>query len=183
MKKEGTPFWVQIEATVVLGDDGSPLCRTVISDISARKRAEAEMTKFQLIAQHARDPLLLVALDGKIVEFNQAAAKFYGYCREELLRLSIHDLRAIDSPGVVNHQMQQARSQGILFEAVHVCKDETFVPVEVNSRGVTVEGQEMLLSVIRDITERKQAEEALKQAHDELDVTERKLAEAELNRL
>jgi signal transduction histidine kinase len=63
--------------------------------------------------------------------------------------------------------MQHARSQGILFESVHVCKDGSCVPVEVSSRGVVIEGQDMLLSVIRDIRQRKETELTLRQAISE----------------
>jgi PAS domain S-box-containing protein len=111
--------------------------------------------RYHLISRYARDPLLLIDLDGKILEGNEAALEFYGYTREELLRLNILKLRPKDDAETVRHQLMQARSEGILFEAIHVCKDGTAVPVEVSSRGVLIEGREMLLSVVRDITERK----------------------------
>ena len=128
------------------------------AEVFERKQAEAQSQKFQLIAQQARDPLLLVTLDGRIVEGNHAAEKLYGYSRSELLQLRIEELRSLEDAETVNSQMRQARDKGILFEAMHVCKDGTAVPVEVNSQGVVVDGQDMLLSVVRDITERKRAE-------------------------
>jgi PAS domain S-box-containing protein len=128
------------------------------SEVIERKQAQSEMSKFQLIALEARDPLLLVTLDGRIVEANAAAEKLYGYSRAELLQLHIEQLRTNESPETVKSQMQQARAQGILFEATHRCKDGSAVPVEVNSHKVTVEGRELLLSVVRDITERSASE-------------------------
>jgi len=129
------------------------------------ERLVAEMTKNQLIARHARDPLLLVALDGRIIECNHATEKLYGYSRAELLKLRIWDLRAPESPETVSLQMQLAQKNGLLFEATHVCKNGAAVPVEVNSQSIVFEGQQMLLSVIRDITERKLAQDALLHAH------------------
>ena len=139
----------------------------ILVSVLLRRREElerlvTEITKNQLIAQHARDPLLLVALDGRILDGNHAAGKLYGYSREELLQLRIGDLRAHDHPETVSRQMAQAQRQGILFEATHICKNGTVVPVEVNAQSIFFEGQEMLLSVIRDITERKAAEESLR---------------------
>ena len=128
------------------------------------ERLVTEMTKNQLIARHARDPLLLMTLEGRIMECNHAAEKLYGYSRAELLRLRIGDLRAQESPESVRRQMQQAQKQGLLFETTHVCKSGAVVPVEVNSQSILFEGQEMLLSVIRDITERKRDEAALRDA-------------------
>lgn len=135
----------------------------VLVGVLLRRREElvrllAEMTKNQLIAQHARDPLLLVTMEGKLVDGNRAAEKLYGYKRAELLQLWIGDLRANEPAEKVNRQMQQAKNEGILFEATHIRKDGTTIPVEVNSQGIIFDGQEMLLSVVRDITERKAAE-------------------------
>ncbi len=138
----------------------------VLTGVLLRRREElvqllAEMTKNQLIAQHARDPLLLVNLEGKIVDGNRAAEKLYGYSRAELLQLRIGDLRANEPQERVGRQMQQAKKQGVLFEATHIRRDGSTVPVEVNSQGITFDGQEMLLSVIRDITERKASEQKI----------------------
>ena len=148
----------------------------------------------QLIAQHLRDPLLLVRLDGRIVECSHAAEKLYGYTRTELLQLSVHNLRPHDAPEAVNCQMEQAKRQGILFEALHVRKDGSTVSVEVNAQAIA--GSELLLSVIRDITERKRAEEALIAARKNLEslvcertvaltleITQRKATEQELERI
>ena len=136
---------------------------TIVISVILRRRKELEqlvieMTKNQLIALHARDPLLLVTLEGQVVEGNHAAEKLYGYSRAELLQLRIEDLRAPEDAETVRSQMRRARTQGLLFEATHLHKDGSAVPVEVNSQSVAFEGQGMILSVVRDITERKAAE-------------------------
>ena len=131
-------------------------------DISDRKRREEAQRRYQLLLQAARDAFLLVARDGRIVEVNDAAIALYGRSREELLRLQIQQLRAEDPPGLVQAQMEAAWREGILFEAVHLRADGRPVPVEVSSRGVEIEGRDLLLSVVRDITARRAAEEALR---------------------
>jgi two-component system cell cycle sensor histidine kinase/response regulator CckA len=131
---------------------------------SDARRAEAVMARYQLISRHSRDPLLLITMDGRIVEGNNAAVDLYGYDHEELLRLTIQGLRRLDDPETVRRQMEETQSAGILFEAVHVRKDGSTVPVEVSSRRVFVEGEAMLLSVIRDITARKQREATLRES-------------------
>lgn len=94
--------------------------------------------------------------DGRIVEANRAAQAAYGYSREELLALTIFDLRAdLPTPSVEN-QMAAAMADGIVFEARHRRADGSTFPVEVSSRGVSsFEGEPVLLSVIRDISERR----------------------------
>lgn len=73
--------------------------------------------------------------------------------------MTIYDLRAPDVRKLTAEQMVQADTYGILFEAFHRRKDGSVLPVEVNSRGATIFGTRGLVSVIRDITKRKQAEE------------------------
>jgi PAS domain S-box-containing protein len=88
---------------------------------------------------------------GQIIDANEAAELAYGYPRAELLTRTIHQIRAAD-PDPVPEQMAAANSQGILFRTVHQRSDGSTFPVEVNSRGQTIGGQRMLLSVVRDIS-------------------------------
>ena len=164
-KKDGTPIDVEITVSSIPFND-RPGRLVLANDITARKRDEAVRARYELIAQHARDPLLLVDLEGRIIEANQAAANLYGYTREELLKLRVYALRQDDAE-VVDLQMQQAVLNGVLFETTQVRKDGTVVPVEVSSIGVTVSGRTMLLSVIRDISQRKETEKTLRRAKEE----------------
>ena len=138
-------------------------CRVVaVQDIGERREARTLMAHSNLIAQYARDPLLLIDLDGRILEANHAACRFYGYSQEELLALRIHDLR-VDHGQDAARLLEQASAGGILFETEHRRKDGTQVPVEVSSQGVVLEGREMILSVIREITLRRLAEAQLQE--------------------
>lgn len=104
--------------------------------------------------EHARDILLVIdAESGRIIDANEAAELAYGYPRAELLERTIYELRAADLEPVTA-QMQRANSEGILFRTVHQRRDGSTFPVEVNSRGDTVAGRRVLLSVVRDIAER-----------------------------
>lgn len=157
--KDGTLLHITISLSWVTINE-KKFILTTIQNITARKQAQAIMERYQLITEYARDPLLLMKLDGTIIEANYAAEELYGYTHAELLRLKIHHLR-VEEKTLVNDQMILAKQKGILFETMHVCKDGTKMHVEVSSRGVTIAGEEMLLSVIRDITERKKSEEDL----------------------
>ena len=139
-------------------------------DKAAAFDREAAAARYDLLSRHARDPLLRIETSGKIVEANQAALEFYGYSREALLELNIKDMRHGDDAETVERQMQEATAGGTLFETVHTCRGGKLVPVEVSSRGVTIEGRQMLLSVVRDVTERKAAEIALRASRERLDL-------------
>ncbi|HSB82143.1 MAG TPA: PAS domain S-box protein [Candidatus Methylomirabilis sp.] len=137
-------------------------------DIAHRKQAEELLKRYQLLAERARDIVLFVRRDGRILEANQSAVAAYGFPREELLALNIQDLRAPDTRALTVQQMAQADIEGILFETVHLRKDGTPFPVEVSSRGTTLGGERVLLSIIRDITERKRNEAALREGEERL---------------
>jgi PAS domain S-box-containing protein len=132
------------------------------------------LTKYQLLAAVARDVILFVrARDGRILEANHAAEETYGYSRAELLGLTIHDLRAPSTQSSIAAQMNQADLQGVTFETRHRRRDGHEFPVEVNSGGITLGSERILLSIVRDITERKRAEaqkeatlEALRQSEE-----------------
>jgi len=114
---------------------------------------------YRELHDHVRDIILVIDADtGRIVEANRAAEQAYQYSRDELLALTIYDLRLEAQPSVTD-QMRSADRRGTLFETVHRRKDGSVFPVEVSSRGETLEDSRYLLSIIRDITERKRAEE------------------------
>ncbi len=134
-------------------------------DITERKRAEAVLQRYELLAHHARDIVLLIRRgDGRILEANAAAERAYGYTREELLARTIHALRPVADEGATQAQMAEADVEGILFEARHQRRDGSLFPVEVSSRGMTVGGERVLVSLIRDITERSRAEQSLRES-------------------
>ena len=136
--------------------------RQVSEDITARKQAEEALGRFALLARHSRDIVLFMrGEDGRLLEANEAALHAYGYAREELLALTIQDLRAPGTQAAVTDQMAAADAHGVLFETVHRRRDGRTFPVEVSSQGALIGETETLISVIRDITKRKRAEEAL----------------------
>ncbi len=137
------------------------------AEVDARMHAEAIVGRFGILVSHSRDSILLVRRDdGRILEANPAAARVYGYTREELLARTIHDLRAPGSTAMTAAQTAAADAHGILFEGAHCRKDGTGFPVEVSSQGVTIDGTRALISVIRDITDRKHVEEALRTSEE-----------------
>jgi len=132
-----------------------------LSTIRLRAAHAEASARYELITRYARDPLLLLDSDGRIMEANQAAEQLYGYSHDELRQLRIHDLRCQEESAIIDAQMQQAKADGILFETLHLRKDGSQAPVEVSSRGVCLDGHDMLLSVVREVSERKRAESTL----------------------
>ena len=122
------------------------------------KEAEGILERYRLLSEKARDIICMLRLDGQIVEVNQAALKTYGYRREELLRMNIKDLREPSTVSLVAEQLKKADESGIQFEILHIRKDGTKFPVEVNAIGGDFGGERLILSIIRDISQRKRDE-------------------------
>jgi two-component system CheB/CheR fusion protein len=129
-----------------------------------RDSGERLLDRYRLLAQHARDIVLFIRPDGRIVEANDAAVAAYGYDHGTLLTLTIFELRAPSTAPQIGDQMTLADGLGLTFETLHRRSDGTLFPVEVSSRGADVGGERLLLSLIRDITDRKLAEAALREA-------------------
>lgn len=130
--------------------------------------AQEALRRYELLAAEARDIMLFERRrDGRILEANRAAESAYGYSRAALLRLTIHDLRDSETTGQTGDQMAAAAHEGVLFEAVHRRSDGSIFPVEVSSRGTTsMAGEVVLLSIVRDITNRLAAQRALRDSED-----------------
>ncbi|SFG12323.1 PAS domain S-box-containing protein [Desulfotomaculum arcticum] len=140
----------------------------MVKNIKEPKKAKMVLNWYKLFFEHARDIILFIRReDGGIVEANNSAVNAYGYSRDELLAMSIYDLRAKETLPLVKAQMEQANHQGILFETIHQRKDGGTLHVEVGSQGVTIGNERILLSVIRDITARKKTVDNLRAANKE----------------
>ena len=124
----------------------------------------------RLLYENSRDILLFIRFrDGKILEASRSALEAYQYSHQELLSKTIFDLRAPDTASEIITQMSAADYSGILFETSHRRKDGTVFPVEVSSQGITIDRERVLFSIVRDITERKQAEQLILRELGELE--------------
>jgi PAS domain S-box-containing protein len=135
-------------------------------DVTERKRAEAALGRYQLLSEMSRDVMLFVRPDGRIVEANRAAEETYGYTHEELLSMTVADLRAREAAESLPEQLRQANEGGVLFETVHRRRDGSTFPVEVSSTGADVGGERLLFSVVRDLSDRKAMEDELRRGED-----------------
>jgi PAS domain S-box-containing protein len=128
------------------------------------------LLRYELLANNSRDIILFLRRDdGRILEANAAAMAAYGFDHQELLAMTIQELRAPDVSAETPTLMAAVDARGLLFETVHCRKDGSTFPVEVSSQGATIGDTRTLISVIRDITQRRQAEESLRLWADAFD--------------
>ncbi|MBS1795400.1 MAG: PAS domain S-box protein [Acidobacteria bacterium] len=147
---------------------GEPCALTVIQDITERKKAAEISERYRLLSMRARDIILFFRPDGRIVDANRLAVETYGYEQSELLEMSIHDLRAPETLTVIDEQLARADDGGTQFETLHRRRDGSTFPVEVTSVGADVGGERLLISIVRDITERRKNEEIVRKSAKQL---------------
>ncbi len=131
-------------------------------DVTERKQYEEELKNYRQLFHQARDIFLFIDMEGRILDANEAAVRAYGYTRSELLSLTIDDLRLPGTDASRRRQMREAYRYGLEMETTHRRKDGSTFPVEVSACGIDVGGQKAVISVIRDITERVQAQKEIR---------------------
>ncbi len=128
------------------------------------------LERFRILAEQANEAILFIGSDGRIKDVNQAATTLYGYTYQELLNLNVRDLRVPEARPEVASLLAKAEG-GLHFESLHLTKGGQVFPVEVSSKGAVLSEQPLILGIIRDITERKRAEEEIWLAKERAQVT------------
>jgi diguanylate cyclase (GGDEF)-like protein/PAS domain S-box-containing protein len=126
--------------------------------------------------EHVNDAVMFVRTsDGRITQANHVAAELYGYDLNELLQLHISDLvaRSEDDPSDPDADPTRAgiiTEGGVRFQSVHRRSDGSTFPVDSSARIIHVDGEgDVILGIIRDISDSKETEAQLQSAYDELD--------------
>jgi PAS domain S-box-containing protein len=129
----------------------------------ALQESERRLHRFQLLASRSRDAILFLrAGDGHILDANEAAVALYGYSLGELQAMTVADLRAApEERPQVEEFLRRASQDGVLFESVQRRRDGTTVPVEVSAQAAEIDGERTIVSVNRDVSQRKAAEARL----------------------
>ncbi len=170
--REGGCITAELNATSI----GDNHYLATVRDISERRRFEDALVeseeRFRTLFHQAQDVVLLheVSSDGtpgKFVEVNETACKKLGYSRDQLLQLTPFEITAWANPEKVRRSLQRFKEQGsIKDEMTVVAMDGRWIPFEINSHVIQLGGKRLALAVCRDISRRKQMEEALRQSEE-----------------
>jgi PAS domain S-box-containing protein len=188
-RADGEKRNVRISTSVIDGGDGTPRVMAVMHDVTELERADAALRKeqqelkrevarqsrslidaeqalkrsssrYRMLFEIAGDALFIENDRDEILDVNQQACDLLGYSREELLSMKVCDIQAPEYRGesgcVLSREITDY--QGKPFETMDLHKNGTPVPVEVTNTRLDEEG--LYLSIVRDIGERKLAEQA-----------------------
>ncbi len=138
-----------------------------------RNKYEAELDRLALvrhydyILKYANDIIFLLDKDFSVIEANDKAIETYQYDRSELIGHNISKLRADTELGGLKEDLKKIDAIGYsTFETIHKRKDGSVFPIEISARKVDVEGTKYYHSINRDITERKLAENTLRESEE-----------------
>jgi PAS domain S-box-containing protein len=154
----------------------------------ARARADEALRiseeRFRRLVEHATDAFFVHDLNGKIHDVNEGACVSLRYTREELLSMSLWQIDRDLTPSRIDALWKQMLpGVAVTVNGSHRRKDGGVFPAEMRA-GLFMQGeQQLVLALVRDVTERKRAEDALRSARDELElrVQERSRALSEAN--
>jgi PAS domain S-box-containing protein len=194
---DGSDFPAQVLLSAIQ-IEGRRVIQAVVRDVTQHKESEARLRsneeKLRTISDAALDAVVMMDAQGSAVHWNPAAQKMFGYTAEEVLGRDIHQLLAPERlRGTANDALQyffgtgQGRAVGRIIELQAIRRDGEEFPIEISLAPIRIDGDWCAVAVIRDITERKLAEQKLRdeqhtlrrllKAHDQ----ERKLIAYEIH--
>ena len=141
-----------------------------IRDITKLKNSQVELQQkeryFRALFENAGDAIFIEDENDRILDVNNRACDLLGYTREELLQMHVPDLQAPElrgrKGGVIKDEL--TRRRGLPFETIDVRKDGKQLAVEVTTVHLAADDDNLVLSIVRDITERKHLQRQFIQA-------------------
>ncbi len=167
-RKDGSRVPVSLSASPILDSGGQVVgIATIARDISEEKRVaealRASETRFRTFVDHAADAFFLTDDQGRVQEVNRRAGESLGYTRDELIGMTPYDFDPDLTPTMVEDRVARIMAgETTAHESRHRRKDGTVFPVEVRIQIFREGGRSFFVSLVRDITERKKAEQALR---------------------
>jgi formate hydrogenlyase transcriptional activator len=173
-QKNGSTIWISLSARKKKEPSGETVFEGFIADITDRKLTETSLleseNRFRMLVEQAGDAFFIHDYAGNIIDVNKQACKTLGYAREELLRMNITDIdiQVKNKKHIKRFWERLTPGQHVTFEGMQEKKNGQTFPVEVRLGRLDTGDRKLLLSLTRDITDRKRDEEELKSAFQEI---------------
>ncbi|MDH3716837.1 MAG: PAS domain S-box protein, partial [Planctomycetota bacterium] len=169
LRKDGTEFPLSLSVSEVeLG--GGRLFTGIVRDLSERKKHEDRVAEFGRIVEESLNEIYVFDAETlKFLRVNRGARENLGYTMDELRHMTpIHITPEYDDEAFASiiHPLRTSQRRNIVFTSVHQRKDQSLYDVEVHVQLAEFEGKPAFVAIIRDVTERLKAEEALRREHE-----------------
>jgi PAS domain S-box-containing protein len=168
LHSDGSWRWVTARGEEVRDAHGAVVgLRGTLQDITERKQREEALSLFRSLIDGSNDGLQIIDPEThRLIDVNDKACRDLGYSRQELLALSVPDIDPTVDARVLDEILDRCSTSGFaMFESVHRRKDGSWFPVEVSTKCVMLD-RRYCVRVSRDITERKAAQEALRESEE-----------------
>ncbi|MDM7988358.1 MAG: PAS domain S-box protein [Smithella sp.] len=182
--KDGSDVYVETRGSIVMSKGKPVAIQAIARDITERKKAEAALkeaeSKLRTIFDSAADGMLLAKIsDRQFSTANKKMGQMLGYTEEELLQMRVDDIHPPESLPYVMDQFTKQVNQSITIarDIPVLRKNGSVFFADVSAAPMNVNGEKCMLGMFRDITDRKKAEEALRQREEELSIKSRNLEE------
>ena len=183
MRKDGRVIWVDMNVSFIRDADGNARFSIIMArDITEHKQMEVALReseeKYRSLLEHAYDAIIIADFEGNLLEVNKKAEELLSYTKEELLGTNFSKLHPEEEFGRVLpafREMVEGKTHSLLDTKV-LRKDGKTIPVDITGGAIRYGGRQVAQAIFRDITDRKEKEEALKQSEHRF----RSLSEASL---
>jgi PAS domain S-box-containing protein len=173
IRKSGEARWV-LETIVSIPYGGGRAGLGTLVDLTERKLVadalDESKNRYQTLFNSSSDAVYILDVQNNFLEVNDAACKLLGYSRHEFLKLSLSDIKSSDYIRFLqDNQPNMIKTGNFVFESESITREGQRIPTESRGSLIEYEGKKAILTVVRDISERKQMEVIRKRTQDRLE--------------
>ncbi len=170
IRKNRTILKTEAKLIFLCDDNGSPEgIIGIIKDMDKKEIHNEEEEKYSKLFSTLADAVLIYDLEGNIIDINHRAEEMMGYSELEMKSLSISDIHPPEALEIPKKAFERVKQNGFFtFECILVKKNSDTFPAEVSSKLIEINGEKIIQTIIRDISERKVAEDELKKIFEKL---------------
>ena len=166
-KKGGEIATISLSISI-LSNEGDGLILGVARDITQQKQAGELLVqseeRFRVIFEKAKDGIVITNENDDIVSCNMVYCDLLGYSYEELCKMKIRDIQAPEARTQANSiNKERALLENLVFESIDLHRSGKKIPVEISVGSFEQASKKLFVSIVRDISERKQAEEIIRE--------------------